>query len=224
MSLNSSEILRHLYSVSRSQIRRDIADCKLQLRSVTQADFLTILVEESLSDHLPEDVASTFHRRMVRANVVNKMNTVAEALRLFCVALATNDIATHAVFAAEKVGRLAELSRMMDEIEEREGMGEDEYWLMGAGPADYQPLSKESDELYDLIFDTAYVTALRRYDLDAVAKLYEDDRTTHDELYEQGRMLIFGPVRQEWLPVQRVRRTRNGIEFWEFTAAEGSES
>jgi hypothetical protein len=101
------------------------------------------------------------------------------------------------VSVAHEQGRLAELSRRMEDIRKSEGLQDDEFWPIGKGREDYQELSKESEELYKKVRDTVFTTVLRRYRLEDIADLYENDRARFDELSERARNGIFSGKAKE---------------------------
>lgn len=85
---------------------------------------------------------------------------------------------------------LADLTAQMDEIRQREGLGEDECWSRGEGPADWSELNNQ----YELILDIKFENTLREYDLKDIADLYHTDRNAFDALREEGRRFVFEDI------------------------------
>ena len=98
MSLNSSDVLRHLFGIPQSQICRDIDQSRRDLGPLMTEDFSTFLAGEEMSINESRAVAVGHHRRMVRAKVINELSALTQAYRLYCVSMAANDVATEAVF------------------------------------------------------------------------------------------------------------------------------
>lgn len=80
---------------------------------------------------------------------------------------------------------LEDLSSRIQAIEEREGLGDLEYWPRGAGPEDWNHLSKQ----YETIVDAKFEEALREFGLNDMANLYHNDRDEYDAQREQGRLI-----------------------------------
>jgi hypothetical protein len=99
-----------------------------------------------------------------------------EEYKLFYAAAAADRIAEEAVSVAHEQGRLAELSRRMEDIRKSEGLQDEKFWPIGEGREDYQELSKESEELYKKVHDTVLTTVLRRYRLEDIADLCRSAR------------------------------------------------
>jgi len=88
------------------------------------------------------------------------------------------------------VGRIGQLTRQMMEIEQREGLKENDYWLIGEGPPDYQAASAESSMLQTRVEETVFLHVLRRYRFNAAAELYEKNPMEFDVRHEAGRRRV----------------------------------
>jgi len=187
VSDDPAAVLRLLFAIAKSQIDRDVAE--------GEKDFQR-LMEDSDADQLEgdknlEDMARYHHKQMVRAKVTQSRKHLRDEFKLYFAAMAAHGIAEEAVSVADEQGRLAELGHRMDEIQEREGLQDDQFWPVGEGPEDYQQLCSETEELFARVYDTVFTTMLRRYHLDEIADLYENNREQFEEQWERGRKLIF---------------------------------
>jgi hypothetical protein len=189
MSPDSAVMLKQFFAISPGEIARDVADAERNWDKVL-ADASAKLAQQR-DDRDAEAVAKRHHEQLVRAKVIQSQAAVPEPCRLYYAMMAAERIAEEAVTVAYGSGRLSELGRQMDEIHQREGLSEDEYWPRGTGPEDYQKLSNESEELYEKVYDTVVTTVLRRYLLGDVAKRYENDRERFLAQVEEGRKMIF---------------------------------
>jgi hypothetical protein len=189
MSSDPAAMLRLLFAIPQTQIDHDAAEGERDFDRLIQETYASHL--EHRDNKEPKVAAEYHHKQMVRAKVLYHRENLPEEYKLFYAAMAANKIAEEAVSVAHEQGRLAELGRRMDEIQKREELQDDEFWPIGEGPADYQELSNESEELYDKVRDTVFTTVLCRYRLNDIADLYENDRNRYDELSERGRKMIF---------------------------------
>ena len=80
---------------------------------------------------------------------------------------------------------LEDISSRIKAIEEREGLGDLEYWPRGEGPEDWNHLNNQ----YEKIADVKFEEALREFALDDMADLYHTDREAYDAHREQGRLI-----------------------------------
>lgn len=84
---------------------------------------------------------------------------------------------------------LMEVTTLMDEIREREGLNDDEYWPIGEGPEDYEALEAQYSRILALKFEDA----LREFGLNDMADLHHQDRDEYDARREEGRLVIHNP-------------------------------
>ncbi len=189
MVYNPAEVLRLLLAIPQKQIRHDIADGERDFDRLMETAVASHQTKQGSED--PELFAKSFHWQLVRANVLQQRDDIPAEVRLFYAAKPADIIAEQACDIAHEKGKLAKLSSGMDEIGRRDGLAEDQYWPLGEGPDDYQAFSAESDELFEQVRATVFVTILRRYYLNAIANLFENDREEFDQKLEAGRKLIF---------------------------------
>ena len=78
----------------------------------------------------------------------------------------------------------------MDVIKQREGLDEDDDWSPDEGPADYRDLVAKHDDRHDQIV----ADIMRDMGEADMAALYLTDRADFDQRYEQGRLIVFGPM------------------------------
>ncbi len=114
--------------------------------------------------------------------------------------------------AAEK-GRLAELSQALEEIKQRKGLKEGEYWPIGEGPTDYKSLISEYEGKSKSQEETVFLVLLHRYHFDYVITLYEQDRATFEVMVEVGRRLDFPDAEMAQLHDERIRREYGDAAF-----------
>jgi hypothetical protein len=189
MSDDPAEMLRSLFAIPTIQIDNDLADAEGQRHNLVD------IARDSRGQRLcrkdPAADAIFHHRQMVLAKVFYSMGGVPEEQRLFFAKMAATDIAEEALAVAYNFGRLAELNRLIGEIESREGLEGDESWPLGAGPEDYQALARECGTLFDQVRVAVFTTVLRRYYLDEVLGMYENDPERFADVVEAGRQQIF---------------------------------
>lgn len=165
MSNDSVSMLRLLFAISQGQIDHDVSDGERDFDRMMQDTKASKL--ERRTNNEPKVEARYYHKQLVRAKVLLSRENTPEEYTLFFATMAANSIAEEAVSVALKNGRLAELGHRMDEIQMRVGLEDDECWLVGEGPDDYQVVSNESEELYEKVHDTVFTTVLRRYRLNS---------------------------------------------------------
>ena len=104
---------------------------------------------------------------------------------------------------------LADIEARIDAIRQREGLNDDEDWLIGQGPEDW----KELNEQYSQVLDVKFEEALREYGLNDIADLYHKDRKEYDARREQGRRLVFEsiPKLEQLSTLQRQFEAEAGI-------------
>lgn len=96
---------------------------------------------------------------------------------------------------------LEDISSRIQAIEEREGVGDLEYWPRGGGPEDWNHLNNR----YEKIVDVKFEEALREFGLDDMADLYHTDREAYDAHREQGRLISVAktPEQEQLSAVQK---------------------
>ena len=187
---DSTEVLRILLSIPEKQIRQDVLDGELNFeRMLDETAASTMAAHDSKDARV---VALNLHQQMVRAKILQSREYLPPEIRLLYAVLPAETIASEATSVAQTKGRLGELNEKMEEIAEREGLEDGEYWLIGEGPDDYEVLSSESDQIFQQVQDTVLTTILRRYELGEIADLLENDEAKFDELREAGRVQVFG--------------------------------
>lgn len=170
-------------------VQRDLAGAALAegtlweiLRAYVEGSFA-----EPSSSRTAEQLADAWHRQMVLAYAVADCGEIPEDIALFEAARGAERIAGLAVGRAAATGRLAELDRQLEEIEQREGLDE---MARGEGPQDYRAilLVREAEALR--VHDTVVLHVLERYGLVRFAALLERDRMRFDVMRETGRRVL----------------------------------
>jgi hypothetical protein len=187
VSDDPAAVLRLLFAIPQKQIDRDVAEGEKDFQRLME-DSDTSTIEKTNN---PEEEARHHHKQMVRAKVMRSRKSLQEEMKLYFAAMAVHSIAEEAVSVADEQGRLAELGARMDEIQKREGLQDDEFWPLDKGPEDFQQLFSESEELFAKVYDAVFTTMLRRYHLDGILDLYENNREQFEKMWEQGRKMIF---------------------------------
>lgn len=185
---DSAEVLRILLAIPEKQVRQEIIDGEQNFDRMLDETFASSMAARESQDAAV--VARALHRQMVRAKVLQKREAIPAEVRLFYAALPAETIAGEATSVAQTKGRLGELTDRMEEIEEREGLDEGEYWAIGEGPEDYEVLSSQSEQIFMQVQETMFTTILRRYELGYIADLYDNDREKFNEMREIGRQLV----------------------------------
>jgi hypothetical protein len=183
MPANDAEIIRYLFGLPQSQIDADLtaADADDLL------DELLAFQKVPPAEQTPDRVALNYHKRLLQASAFQKNPEVPEDARFYLAAITATNLADEVATAAFQNERLAELTREMKKIEEREGLKPGEFWKIGEGPEDYGVLTDESDRLHAEFTDSIFLEALRRYHFDEVAKTFQEDRVMYEVRFEVGR-------------------------------------
>jgi len=82
---------------------------------------------------------------------------------------------------------LKRISKAMDEVKKSHGLADDEEWLKGEGPDDWNKLSDE----YDRVSDEISAATFDECGEPELGKMYRYDRDRFDELFEEGRQKVF---------------------------------
>lgn len=177
-------------SIDPKVIARDLQEAKEQLRRVV--DTISSLRAVHYKSRTPEIEAKISHFMMIQAHELANMPHVESEFKTFYASFGAGEVVQNAEEAAFNKGKLAELSRKMEEIRKREGLADEEYWYRHQGPADYQALEMESDDIAEKVTETIFVHVLRRYSLGEQADLYEKNRVQYEILRETGSRVLMG--------------------------------
>jgi hypothetical protein len=141
----------------------------------------------------PQLTAEYYHHRMLFTVAFRHLKDVPEELVVFHVDRAIEEIVgEEIVHAGDNSDLLLDLEDQMEEIRMKEGLGEDEDWLVGEGPDNYEELRRKYEDSIELMHTAILVRICNRYGFDDLAKLYENDRMTYDVMREVGRQIAFG--------------------------------
>ncbi len=88
---------------------------------------------------------------------------------------------------------LTTLMEQIEEIERQHGLSEDETWLAGEGPAEWESLQRE----WDQEFDRQWAELLRELGEPELAQSMLLHRSALEEREERGRRFFFGPIDEE---------------------------
>jgi hypothetical protein len=108
---------------------------------------------------------------MIEAHELSRRDNIAAEVQTFYSALGASYVAEEAQMVSMNQGRCAELFSAIQAIRRREGFSEDNGWLADEGPADYRRLNDELGQFLEKIYDTVFVSVLRRYQLEYYADL-----------------------------------------------------
>ncbi|MDR6936652.1 hypothetical protein [Luteibacter sp. 3190] len=127
--------------------------------------------------------------RWERATATIKLIDLLRMARKLSAAARVFGVAQQCYAVAEEVEdeELSGIATAMHAIEQREKLGEDEYWPLGQGPVDYQRLVKAYDACQDRIFVRTF-TDLGAPDL---GRMFEADHARFERLSERGRREFF---------------------------------
>ena len=188
-STNRAEALRIFFSIPQAQIDRDLGGALFDIKRIfEEISAYYALAEEGRT---PELSARRYHNRFLQAHCMRKLPAICEAEALFHAVWAAEDIVNDAAMNALEKGQIGELMRRMKEIEQREGLKENDYWSIGEGPPEYQAANAQSDVLLEKIDEAVMPCVLRRYRFGAVADMYENNRMEFDVMREVGRRQVF---------------------------------
>lgn len=82
---------------------------------------------------------------------------------------------------------LGPISERLNLIAKTHGLGRDEYWPIGKGPAEHEELNNQ----YSTILDKYLIKTFREFDLNDLADLREANETEYERLRERGRRAAF---------------------------------
>lgn len=188
MSLDLAESLTLFFGVQPEQIEKDLASAKANPDPIIQdVRAYQKLPPESKT---AERAAMAYHNQMLWAHAFQQHAHVPEDERAYFAGFHAQQIAQDACEAAHNQGPFEKLSRAMNEIEAREGLGPGEFWQLDEGPPEYQQLSSESEDLYKRFQDAVVLRVLQKYRFEKLATLFENDRMTFDVIMEVGRRLF----------------------------------
>lgn len=106
--------------------------------------------------------------------------------------------ALHSIWPVERIheeriirgdyeAELRPITTAIDAVRKEAGLHDDEFWLVGEGPLEYQQL----EERYNEVADSLFVSALREFDLDEFADMREQQPRDFQRLRERGRRTVF---------------------------------
>lgn len=125
-----------------------------------------------------EEIAVSYHRRLILASYAVEHSRLAADLILFFVSLPVYEIAELACTVACDKGKLAELTLLFDQAEISDDFTE------------FDQAAAAGDRLLTTIHDTVFVDILRRYDFHQFLNLFERNRPLYEIRNEVGRRLI----------------------------------
>lgn len=147
-------------------------------------------VHQKARRETPRERALEAHGFLVMASVLSRKEHILPEFRVHLADFAARRLTEDAQFLAYKKGRLAETGAQMEVIRVREGLLDPlDYWPLGEGPDDYKALVEESSRECERIADTVMATILRRYRMDDLASLFEQDRRSFELQSEIGRRI-----------------------------------
>lgn len=151
----------------------------------------------------PADLADSYHRRFLLGFQMIEVSILPEELILFSVSLPAYEIAEMACRIACNQGELGALGEFVFNCEESGVF------------SGYDRAVLRSEEILESIHDTLFVSALERYGLTRVAKLYENNRPFFELQIEVGRRLV-SPGLVDLVEHQKIEadfRKKFGPEF-----------
>ncbi len=137
-----------------------------------------------------EDIAASFHKRMLEGAKIWKNGWLHEDLSLVAASLPAQQIAEMACSAATRKGKLARLYREMTAIHEEHGLDEDSALQPKYRPRSYGLLIESSEKLFRDVFSTVFVQVLDRYSLSKISQLFEQKPSVFEVRFEVGRRLL----------------------------------
>lgn len=185
---SSSETLAILFAIEQSVIDRDLAAAEENFDAVI--DEIQALLVAPPKAKSPAKTARLAHLMMIQAHEVCQDENAPAEIKVYYAWFGAEQTVGEAENAAPGKDNLAEILSRIETIRKREGLAQGEYWERGNGPADFQELDDEFEEVLGRIRDTVFTFVLRRYRLDAQAELFERDRVEFEVQREVGRRFI----------------------------------
>lgn len=185
-----------LFDIKQDVINRDVRRAEEDIRTITNE--ISSLFSLPLTVRTSEIDARLAHLLMVQAHDLCRRDAVAPELKTFYAAFAARHIVQDAETVAADKDTCAELSARMDSIRRREGLADDEFWVMkDEGPQDYRELDDQFGRVLERVADTVFAFVLRRYHMDEHADLFERDRVAFEIQREVGRRVISPPGQRD---------------------------
>ena len=185
---SSSQTLAILFAIDQSVIDRDLADAEENFDAVIE-EIQSLLVIPPKSK-TPEKTARLAHLMMIQAHEVCQDEDAPPEIKAYYSWFGAEQTVSEAENAAPGKDNLADILARIETIRQREGLAQGEYWESGDGPADFQELDDEFEQVLARIRDTVFTFVLRRYRLDQQADLFERDRVEFEIQREVGRRFI----------------------------------
>jgi hypothetical protein len=121
------------------------------------------------------------------ANVLRMSRRVTSAWRIYMVGTACFGLVEDRHFTGQ-LTELEAISKRLSDIEDREGLTEDQYWPKDQGPADYNRLSDH----YDKLLEGYHAVTFTEIGAPDVGQMFTDNRAEFDRQFERGRREFFG--------------------------------
>ncbi|PYL74515.1 MAG: hypothetical protein DMF26_10700 [Verrucomicrobia bacterium] len=189
MSRDPAKTLSILFAINQDLIDSQLNQAANDITRVR--DEISSLLAIPFDAKTSESDARLAHLLLVQAYILCQRVGIPQELKTFYAAVGAGGLVQDAELAADDKDTLARLSAEMTAIRRREGLADDEFWMRGEGPPDFEALEAEYGRIIEKIEETVFVFALRRYHLDAEADLYERDRVTFELQREIGRRAVY---------------------------------
>ena len=158
----------------------------------------------------PGQRALCIHHEILQGHALACQPGLHEDLALYLATWPLDQISEDCAEAARAHGHLAQLEAELEAIRKREGLTGDEYWPIGEAPADYEAVSRQSDETMERIRDGIFAQLIRRYFGDTLADRFEQHRADFEVAREVGRRMVIkaDPDRglNEWIADEILRK------------------
>lgn len=191
MNASPSEILDAFFAISPRQIAADLRDQEPEI-----TDRERLMERLCSSDKIPAHIRSarqwaTYHHENMLVAHLHSLYLGQKDLRVLWVSQPIEKIADLACSTAHEEGRLAELSAALDEIARSEGFSSAKALKSARAeqPPAFEALAREEKTILLGIGDTMFVEIARRYRLNSIADLFENNRLKYAVMREVGRRL-----------------------------------
>jgi len=185
MNNNPADVLKNFHSIDKRVIRYDLERIKANTKAI--GDEIDALRAVDFKLRTSKIEAMILHLNMVRAYGFCRLPHIEPEIKIFYATIIAQKITMNVMMAAHNKGHLADISKRMVEIGKREGLADDEFWYCGAGPDDYNACDGEYNKIFEKIEATYFVDSLKRYEMDWVAELFENDPYEFEIQREIGR-------------------------------------
>lgn len=195
----TSSILTFFFGISPARIIADLSELDSEGENLRQQE----CESRNQSEFSAQEAGETFHRRLLLGARMVRTSKLSRDLILFAATITAHEIAELSCSEASGRGQLQGLCEILEDDD---------------GTGSYEDISAAifmSDSLIERIQDSIFLEVLKRYELESIAMLFENNRPLFEIRCEVGRRLLMKDlvdVREHKETVARFREV-HGLKF-----------